>query len=106
MRRVAALRFHVAALCALLLVLATAAIGASNAPVISARSSSTGSRAGTAARATSTGIPGESLSPGATGSAGPSGGGAGEVSSGQQLAGHHITYDEGANDDEVLVGGS
>ena len=107
MGRLAALRFHVAAMCALLLVLATAAIGASNAPILAARSTSTAGGNGASARATSTGIPGANLSPGA--SAGTGGGGsnaAGGTGGGQALAGRHITYDDGANDNEVLVGGS
>ena len=106
MGRLAALRFHVAALCALLLVLATAAIGASNAPILSAQSTADTSRTGTAARATSTGIPSESLSPGATGAGGATAGNTTQGGAPADLAGSHITYDDGANDREVLVGGS
>src|SRR5437764_301804 len=107
MGRLAALRFHVAAMCALLLVLATAAIGASNTPILAARSTSaTGAANATSARATSTGIPGANLSPGASGATGGGGSGGGASGGGQALAGQHITYDDGANDNSVLVGGS
>src|SRR5882672_4660421 len=106
MGRLAALRFHVAAMCALLLVLATAAIGASNTPLLAARSTSTAGANGSSERATSTGIPGANLSPGASGVTGGGGSSGGASSGGPALAGQRITYDDGANDNSVLVGGS
>jgi len=111
-------RWHVAAAVALLLVLAVSAAGGSVPHRLSARSASDGGDVGESALA----APGDGggATPGAgaasgsaagnaagTGSTGPAGG---RVGSGHALAGvapgQKITYDDGADDNQVVVGGS
>lgn len=107
MQRLRAFRFHVAAMCALLLVLATAAMGARPSATLAAGRSSV-QRSVTGTYSASPGAPGttpvvDTTAPGAA-AAGPgsSNGRAGVP----ETPGRQITYDQGANDREVLVGGS
>jgi ABC-type branched-subunit amino acid transport system substrate-binding protein len=98
---------HLAAAVVLLLVIALAAVGGdSRSPTALNVAATKGAQAGD--QATSSGIPGANLQAGG-GVAGVSGGGPGGVGvgpGGSRLVGQHVTYDIGASDTEVRMGGS
>jgi len=100
-------RLHLALASALILVLAVAAIGGTDARTI-AKAKAAANKRDAATQATSSGLNLNALQNGATAQAASS---SAKTVTQQQLAGatgptHHITYDDGANDQEVLVGGS
>ena len=115
-----AMRFrpHLAAACALLLVLAVAAAGGTDARSLAKAKAAEEARQheGEQAGATSSGIDVAKLqagadaagatAPGAASSTGGAGGAAAAAGRGAAGPVKHVAYDDGANDDAVLVGGS
>lgn len=105
-------RLHVAAAVALMLVLAVASLGGADSTEVSQRlaaEQAAGEAAGNEAGATSSGISLDSLQAGSTAgtTAGTAAGAAGPKAAGAAAAvGRRGTYDQGASDTEIRVGGS
>jgi ABC-type branched-subunit amino acid transport system substrate-binding protein len=99
-------RMHVAAAVVLLLVVGLAAVGGeARSPAALRAAANKSVVAGN--QATSSGIPGAALQAGGTATGGPTAGvAAAGGGAGSHLVGQHVTYDEGASDTEVKLGGS
>jgi ABC-type branched-subunit amino acid transport system substrate-binding protein len=103
-------RIHLAAVVVLLLLVDVAALGGADANTV-VRATRAERAAATAAgqQATSSGIPAQALAAGGGVSGGGAAGGSGPGAHGlpgAAVAGHHVTYDTGASDTEVKIGGS
>ena len=107
MGRLRAFRFHLAALCALLLMLATAAIGANTSPRVVATGAAQTATAGSARHAAAAGAANDATATAAAAPASGTTGAAATAAAGSSATpGQAVTYDDGANDNEVLIGGS
>jgi ABC-type branched-subunit amino acid transport system substrate-binding protein len=97
---------HVAAATILLLVVALAAVGGQTPRATTVQAAASNSL--TNGAATSSGIPGAALQSGATapGAATPGGATGGGTVAGSRSIPNNVTYDEGASDSEVRMGGS